>query len=380
MKPSQLYEAFRENGLTFFSGVPDSTLEHWISHIEKRKDAQKVIATNEGEAVSICAGYHIATGKTGVVYMQNSGEGNIVNPMTSLCDQAVYSIPVLLMIGWRGMPEGKKDEPQHAKMGKVTLDLLVKVLGIPYSIIHDDLEDAKRKVAEAKKYMDANSSPYALVFVPGVFEREENMTDDDTGLEMNREDAIITIADNMKRNDIIVSTTGKTSRELFEYRKRKGQGNDSDFLTVGSMGYASSIALGIAMQKKDRNVFIFDGDGAALMHMGNLGTIGHYGPKNLKHIIFDNRAYDSTGGQKSISGTVNFGQIAIECGYKFAFSSGNKDLLESRFNLLKECNGPSILVVKVRKGARADLGRPDTTPVQNKEALMKNLGVVRSEK
>ncbi|MBU0959681.1 MAG: phosphonopyruvate decarboxylase, partial [Nanoarchaeota archaeon] len=258
-----LFKIFEKNDLTFFTGVPDSTFKDWMNFLNDEDKIPNIIAVNECEAAAISAGYHLSTGKIGVIYMQNSGLGKIVNPTTSLLSKEVYSIPAVYMIGWRGEPD-KKDEPQHKMMGKVMLPLL-DCLEIPYKILPDNLMEAETTIREIKKLAEQNSSPVALIIKEGILEKYSAKNFVKTNYEMSREDAIKTIIDNLNGDEIIVSTTGKTSRELFEYRKELNQGHSNDFLTVGSMGCSSSIALAIALQKPEKKVIVFDGDGATLM-------------------------------------------------------------------------------------------------------------------
>jgi len=365
---NDLSKVFKKNDLTFFTGVPDSTFKDWMEFLADGNGLKNVIACNECEAAAISAGYHLVTGKIGVVYMQNSGLGKIVNPATSLLDKEVYSIPTIFMIGWRGEPNDLKgDEPQHKKMGRVMVPLL-DVLEIPYGIMPDNIGDAEKLIFEMKNRAENNQSPVALVIKKKTFEEYVAQNKIETNYEMSREDAIKIVVDNINGNEAIVSTTGKTSRELFEYRVARGE-KPRDFYTVGSMGCSSAIALGIALHD-DKPVYVFDGDGAVLMQMGTLGTIGAYKPGNLQHIIFDNGSHDSTGGQPTVSTYVNFEQIALACGYNSAQTIYTKQELKDSIKILKERMGPNLLIVKVNKGARKNLGRPTTMPVENKEAFM----------
>ncbi len=368
----KLFEIFKKNNLLFFTGVPDSTFKEWMKFLADEHGGRltNIIACNECEAVATAAGYYLATDKVGVVYMQNAGEGKTVNPITSLCDPEVYSIPVLLMIGWRGEP-GKKDEPQHKKMGRVMIPLL-EALEIPYKILPDNVEGAEKVIEEMKKIAENNKTPVVIIIKKKTFEGYEAKKKIKTDYEMTREDAIKVIVDNLDGSEAIVSTTGKTSRELFEYRVARGE-KPRDFYTVGSMGCCISIANGITLQKPDIRVFVFDGDGAVLMQMGSLATVGHYKPKNLYHIVFDNASYDSTGGQPTVSPTVNIKEVALACGYKSAKTIETKADLEKAIKETNSSEGPKMLIVKVNKGARKDLGRPTTTPIENKGAFMKNL-------
>ncbi|MCK4431623.1 MAG: phosphonopyruvate decarboxylase [Candidatus Aminicenantes bacterium] len=300
--------------------------------------------------------------------MQNSGLGNAINPLISLVDEDVYSIPVLLLIGWRGEP-GKKDEPQHIKQGKVTIDLL-DTLRIPHGILPDSIEDAGRTIKIAINTLKRKSSSYALVVRKKTFEPYKLKKKISAKFELSREDAIRFIVDSLEDKAIIVSTTGKTSRELFEYRKELSQSHNKDFLTVGSMGHASQIALSIALSKPSRIVYCLDGDGALIMHMGSLAIIGSKSPKNFKHIVLNNYAHDSVGGQPTAALKINIPAIAKTCGYKIILSAEKRIDLEENINLLKHSNGPALLEIKVKKGARENLGRPTISPKENKKALM----------
>jgi len=367
----ELFEIFRRKGFSFFSGVPDSTFKYWMKFLVDEKRLTNIIAANECEATAICSGYHLATGKIGVVYMQNSGEGKTINPLASLCDPEVYSIPVLLMIGWRGEP-GKPDEPQHKKMGRITMPLL-DTLEIPYSILEDDPKKIERVLKNAREYMTENNSPVAIIIKKGLVSEYKQKTKTEQDYEMSREDAIEAIMDNLSGNEIIISTTGKTSRELFEYRENKSQSHKNDFYTVGSMGCASSIALGIALEQRKRKVFVFDGDGAALMQLGTVSTIGHYKPENLIHLIFNNEAYDSTGGQPTVSPGVDFGGIATACGYNSVNKAETREELAEIIRKISASKGPCMVITNVKRGSRKDLGRPTTTPIENKQDFMKTL-------
>ncbi|MBU1179913.1 phosphonopyruvate decarboxylase [Patescibacteria group bacterium] len=368
LDPKEFTNFLKSQGFIFFTGVPDSAMKDWLRTLD---DEKSIASVNECEALAIAAGYYLGSGKTACLYLQNAGLGKIVNPLTSLCDKEVYSIPALLVIGWRGEP-GEKDEPQHIKMGKIILPLL-DVLGVPYNVLPDNLEKAKKAIAEAKEYMLKNSAPYAIVVRCGIFGKYNKELLEENKYEMTREEAVKTIVSNLSKDVVAVSTTGKISRELFEYREEKGESHEKDFLTVGSMGCASSIAFGIAQAQPNQKIVIFDGDGAALMQLGTLATIGYCRPKNLLHIIFDNNSYDSTGGQKSISSSVDFQKIALACNYKNSKTINKKiDLIEILEDF-KDKEGPSMLVIKVLKGARKELGRPTISPTDNKKNFMLNL-------
>lgn len=371
IQPKDFIEVLRAGGVAFFAGVPDSLLKNLCAYITDTVARENnVIAANEGGAVALAAGYHLATGKTGCVYMQNSGEGNAVNPLLSLMDADVYKMPLLLIIGWRGEP-GVHDEPQHEKQGKVTLSLL-DAMGIPYAVLDESWE---KQTDEALRVISETNGIYALIVRKGTFEEYKLQNQVAPDWALGREEAIKIVVDKLREDDIVVSTTGMISRELFEYREAKGQGHAHDFLTVGSMGHASQIALGIALQKTNRRVIVFDGDGALLMHMGGMAIIGDYNLKNLIHIVFNNGAHDSVGGQPTVGQKINVEAIAKAVGYVDVISVDNQMSLMAAMNHVNNAviDGVSLINVNVRKGNRKDLGRPTTTPQQNKEALMKEL-------
>ncbi len=368
ISPKFFIDTLHTHGIDFFAGVPDSLLKNICAYIADHvDDRHNIIAANEGAAVGLAAGYHLATGKAGVVYMQNSGEGNIINPLASLTDREVYNIPVLLLIGWRGRP-GVHDEPQHVKQGKVTTGLL-NVMGINYDVLSQDEEKAVKQIAKAVEALKQNEV-YALVIEKGTFEDYKLQSIEHNSLTMTREDAIQTVAGQLGEKDAIVSTTGMISRELFEARTAWGQGHERDFLTVGSMGHASQIALGIALEKTDRTIWCFDGDGASIMHMGSMAITASKAPRNYIHVVFNNGAHDSVGGQPTVGLKIDLPAVAQAVGYSATFSVDNKDDLQRIIKEVKDAQGPVFLEVKVKKGNRKDLGRPTTTPIQNKEALM----------
>lgn len=355
--------------MDFFTGVPDSLLKNVCAYITDHFVTERnVIAANEGAAVGLAAGYYLATKKIPVVYMQNSGLGNAVNPLMSLTDKEVYNIPLLLLVGWRGEP-GVKDEPQHIKQGKVTLPLL-EAMGIKYAIMSQNETEFLSQLSYANFYMNETHEPFAFVIPKGTFEEYKLQQDGEVILPLKREAAIQLIASSLSKEDIIVSTTGMISRELFEYRTSAFMEHEKDFLTVGSMGHASQIALGIALEKKKCKVFCFDGDGSTLMHMGSLAIIGSLHPDNYVHVIFNNGVHDSVGGQPTVAFNIDLCKIAQACGYEAALSVSDSDSLCEALKRITYMHGPILLEVKVRKGARKDLGRPTTTPLQNKDTFM----------
>ena len=369
LNPKFFIEELGRNGIDFFAGVPDSLLKNICAYIEDNMDEHhNIITANEGGALAMAAGYHLATGKVGVVYMQNSGEGNIINPLASLTDKEVYNIPALLLIGWRGKP-GAHDEPQHVKQGKVTTGLL-NVMGVNYDVLSQDEEKAAKQIQKAVATMQQTHEVYALVIEKGTFEDYKLQSVEKNDLTMTREEAIQNVAAALGEKDVIVSTTGMISRELFEYRTAMNQTHERDFLTVGSMGHASQIALGIAMEKADRKVWCFDGDGASIMHMGNMAIVASKHPKNYVHVVFNNGAHDSVGGQPTVGLKIDLPAIAKAVGYKSTYSVDSLETLKNILPTVTGAEGPVFLQVCVKKGNRKDLGRPTTTPIQNKKALM----------
>jgi phosphonopyruvate decarboxylase len=368
----KIYSTFLENGVNFFTGIPDSLLTHICAYITDNTSKEKhIIAANEGAAIGIAAGYYMASGRVPLVYMQNSGLGNAVNPLLSLTDEKVYSLPILLMIGWRGEP-GVKDEPQHKKQGEVTLPLL-DAMKIPYIELNTNEKEALEETAKIIKSTKSKSIPHAIIIRKDTFryyKLEKKPLNDYT---VSREEALKFVVDSLQEKDITVSTTGKLSRELFEYREIKKQGHEKDFLTVGSMGHSSSIALGIAIEKPNRNVYCLDGDGAFIMHMGALSNIGYLSPKNYRHIIFNNGVHESVGGQPTLGFNLDIPNIAKSCGYKQTIVAVDKDEILSALKKMQVIDGPILLEIKVKVKSRDDLGRPTTTPIENKECFMEFL-------
>lgn len=373
ISPKFFIDKLEEKNINFFTGVPDSLLKNICAYIEDNKDENhNIIAANEGAAMGLATGHYLATGEIPVVYMQNSGEGNIINPLASLTDKEVYNIPILLIIGWRGRP-GVHDEPQHIKQGKVTLPLL-ETMEIKYTILSKDENEFTNQLNDVIEYMAKTKESFAFIVEKDTFEDYKLQNNQQyENLEMSREEAIQIVADSLDENTVIVSTTGMISRELFEYRANSNQTHEKDFLTVGSMGHASQIALGIALEKSNHKIYCFDGDGATIMHMGSMAIIGSKHPENYIHIIFNNGAHDSVGGQPTVGLQINIPEIAKALNYKKVFSIKDRMSLKEVLNKINGEKGPIMLEIQVKKGNRKDLGRPTTTPIQNKEALMKFL-------
>lgn len=371
IQSEHFFDCLIENEINFFTGVPDSLLKNICSYIADNTISENhIIAANEGSALSIGIGYHLSTGKIPLIYMQNSGLGNVINPLLSLADQDVYSVPLMMMIGWRGDPEFK-DEPQHKKQGRITVPLL-EAMEIPYEVIDigSHIKNVevilKRILALSKK----ENRPCAILVKKGTFKEYKFHGKNTYNRPLYREQAIKIIVEHLKKTDIVVSTTGVASRELFEYREKHDEGHEKDFLTVGGMGHCSQIALGIAMQKQDRLVYCLDGDGSLIMHMGSLAINAAMKCKNFKHIIFNNSAHDSVGGQPTLGGKIDIKSIAINVGYKWARVVSDKDKISLALSEMAEIAGPALLEIQVKKGFRKDLGRPTITPIKNKEAFM----------
>lgn len=352
-------------GADFFTGVPDSQLKALCDFLMDRYGTDPtyhIIAANEGNAVALAAGYHLATGKTPVVYLQNSGLGNIVNPLASLLSDKVYAIPCLFIIGWRGEP-GVHDEPQHIFQGEATLPLL-DALKVPYYIIDRSVSEEQLLV----KLEEFRGRQAALVVRKGGLEYNKKPAYTNP-FPMSREEAIGRIL-TAAEDGFVISTTGKASREVFELREGRGEGHGHDFLTVGSMGHSSSIALGVALQKGARRVWCLDGDGAALMHLGAMAVIGATRPQNLVHVVLNNQAHESVGGLPTAAGTVDMPAVARACGYPEVISVDSPEGLEGALEHVKYSRRLTFLEVKCALGARAELGRPTATPLENKAALM----------
>lgn len=371
IKPELFYQWLTNAGIEFFSGVPDSLLKDICAYITDNTPAEKhIIAANEGNSVALAAGYHIASATIPLVYLQNSGLGNTVNPLLSLTNKQVYDIPLLMLIGWRGEP-GKKDEPQHIAQGRLTLELL-ETMEVPYQILCNDANEAKKQFDTAITHISEHNQPYALVVRKGLFESYKMKTTIQNSYTLMREDAIKQIVEKLSGNEMIVSTTGKTSRELFEIREIFGQGHNSDFLTVGCMGHANQIATGMAIAKPNRKIICIDGDGALLMHMGSMAINGAVSPKNFIHIVINNGSHESVGGQPTVANGIDVVKIAKANNYKSAVSVSTSEALDGILAEMETIEGPALIEIKTKVGSRNNLGRPTVQPIENKEALMQN--------
>ncbi len=372
IQPLQFFRLLADNNINFFTGVPDSLLKQLCLCIDDNvSNDRHTIAANEGNAIALASGYHIATGKMALVYMQNSGLGNAINPLLSLADPEVYSIPMLLLIGWRGEP-GVKDEPQHVKQGKVQLDLLDSI-NLPYNIISSDDTNWKQKITKGIEVAISENCPYAIIVKKGTFEKYGIVEDKVETEQMTREKALEILLKYIPNDAVIVSTTGKTSREIFEIREKNNEPHFKDFLTVGSMGHCSSIALGIALAQPKRKVICIDGDGAFLMHLGALATIAKNQPNNFYHILMNNYVHESVGGQKTAINSIDVQGIVRSANYKNIIGIHTADELSKNMVDFFNNTGPGFLEIKLKQGSRTDLGRPTIKPIDNKRNLIEFL-------
>lgn len=375
IEPVEFITALEKLGICFVTGVPDSLLKDVCACITTRFPPEHhVIATNEGSAVGLAIGHFLATGRPALVYLQNAGLGNVVNPVTSLADPQVYGVPMVLMIGWRGeiLADGKQlhDEPQHVKQGRITLPQL-EILDIPYRILDSSATAIEPILGELINLAMSRTGPVALVVRKETFASFKSSKPNQEESQLTREAAIAAVIAALPDDVPIVSTTGMASRELFELRNASGSGHHRDFLAVGGMGHASQIAAGIAIARPDRQVICVDGDGALLMHLGGLAISANC--SNLLHIVINNGAHDSVGGQPTKGAVLNFTKIALACGYARVFRAITTDEIAINVQSMLGNGLSSFLEIKCKRGARADLGRPDRAPAQNKIDFMRFL-------
>jgi phosphonopyruvate decarboxylase len=372
INPETFVQNCAEQGVTFYTGVPDSLLKQLNAHImQSLPREQHVIAANEGAAVGIAIGHYLRTGRPAAVYLQNSGYGNLVNPLLSLADPDVYGVPMLIVIGWRGQT-GVKDEPQHVKQGRVMAPLL-DAAELPWAVLPKDPAEAEQCLKDAVATAMERSCPHVLMVEKDTFAEPAVKLPKVPSDLPSREEALTALVQAVGNDAVIVSTTGMLSRELFEYRERTGTDSGRDFLTVGGMGHASSIALGVAMAETDREVWCFDGDGALLMHMGSLAIIADHAPAHYFHVVFNNGVHDSVGGQPTSIGKVDVAAAAQAMGYRYAASTSDLASLPEQVATLRAQGGPSLLELRVRPGNRPDIGRPTRTPQESKRAFMSAL-------
>lgn len=367
ISPADFLAQLRQRGIGLLTGVPDSLLKNFCALVDDEGgEVGHIIAANEGNAIAIAAGYHMGSGKLAAVYMQNSGLGNTINPLTSIADPEVYRIPLLMIIGWRGEP-GVKDEPQHIKQGRITPGQL-ELLEIPHWILEAD-SDPIAVLDQAFAALQSRHSPVALLVRADTFADYKSRRKPLQLSSLKREDALRKVLALANLEDVIVSTTGKTSREVFELRVERNEAQ-RDFLTVGGMGHTASIALGVALGNPARRVLCLDGDGSLLMHLGALAIIGDIKPANFVHVLLNNAAHESVGGQPTVAGKVDFASIVIAVGYTGYFQASSLEELATVWPVINGQAGPLLLEIRVCAGSRDNLGRPTSTPKENKRAFM----------
>ena len=370
--PITFHNALAQSGIDFYTGVPDSMLRPFCACVaEHTKKERHIIAANEGAAIGLAAGSYLASGRPALVYMQNSGLGNAINPLLSLADMSVYGIPMILMIGWRGEP-GVKDEPQHVAQGQATTSLL-NAIGVEHYQLPNDTAEATTMLNELRKQTIKDNKPVAVLVSKNTFADYHADENDDEPVTLSRERAIELILNQIKPDSSVVSSTGMISRELYELRDHFKQNHDTDFLTVGGMGHCSQIALGIAVTNSNKRVICLDGDGAAIMHMGSMAIVGQASSANLLHVILNNGRHDSVGGQPTCGLEINFTTIAEGCGYQLVRSANDETELINALDAMSDLEGPLLLDVRIGAGHRKDLGRPEISPQDQKRNFMRHL-------
>jgi len=369
ISPQLFLQCLNKQSIKFYAGVPDSLLQHFCNYITEHVSSDNhIVCANEGGAIGLATGYHLATKEIGLVYMQNSGLGNAINPLLSIADKEAYSIPMLLLIGWRGEP-GTDDEPQHRKQGRCTIPLL-QVMEIPHQILPDNSESAEKVIHAAVDHMRKESEPFAIIVKRGTF-LPYRLKEEQDSVYPSREHVIRLIVDSLETEDLLCATTGMIAREVFDYRKQSGHDHKRDFLCVGGMGHVSQLALGVASRKTNSKVFCLDGDGSVIMHMGSLAINGAQKLQNFIHIILNNGCHDSVGGQPTVGWNLKFVEIAHAVGYnKVLYATSFADI-ERSLAVLRTSQGPCFLEIRVKKGHRESLGRPTKGLVQMKTAFMK---------
>ena len=359
-------------GIDMYAGVPDSLLKPFGQYVMTQLSREShIITADEGAAVGVAIGHYLRTSRPGLVYLQNSGFGNAINPLLSLADPDVYGVPMVLLVGWRGQP-GVADEPQHVKQGRIMQELL-RSMEIPFAILPSDQEGAHECMTQAVETAIRGQGPFAVLVEKGTFEAIPGSDAPSAAIEArpSREDALAMLCQSIGTEAIVVSTTGMLSRELFELRDRSGADDSRDFLTIGGMGHASAIALGIARAERERDVWCLDGDGAMLMHMGTLASVADHGPGNLFHVVFNNGVHDSVGGQPTSIGVVDIAATARASGYGWSDSTDQLDRIEPLVSEMRAVPGPTLLEIRVRPGARSDLGRPTVTPAESRDRFLR---------
>jgi len=371
ISPKDFVEHLNELGVSMFVGVPDSLLKPLGQYVmAELPREQHIITADEGAAVGVALGHYLRTSNPALVYLQNSGFGNAVNPLLSLADPDVYGTPMVLVVGWRGQP-GVKDEPQHVKQGRV-MTQMIEAMELPYAVLPHEPEAALACMTDAVSTAVDSAGPYVVLVEKGTF--ESIATDAPLTAEVAarppREEALEALLAQVSDNAIIIATTGMLSRELFELREKDGSDSSRDFLTVGGMGHASAIALGVAQSEPDREVWCFDGDGAALMHLGTMANIADHGRSNFFHAVFNNGVHDSVGGQPTSISVVDLPAAATALGYRSASSTTELSALAELVTEMRAQTGPSLVELNIKPGARSDLGRPTRTPAESRQRFV----------
>ena len=369
----KVFETLANHGVTFFTGVPDSYLNGFCNWALANCGSRNVIAANEGNAVAIAAGHYFASKEIPLVYMQNSGLGNTINPLASLTEKRVYAVPMLLLIGWRGQGDSEPNHPQHTLQGEITPSLL-DVMHIPYTVLEDDDEKFAETVSRAVAYCLETRQPYGLIAPKGVMAASEKANNVDDAYPMSREEAMEVILDLLPESTIYAATTGRATRELFFLREKRGETKARDFLNVGSMGHASSVALGIALEKPDRPVAVLDGDSAAIMHLVAMTMVSKLNAPNFMHIILNNGAHESVGGQPSAGHRIDLTAIAQGCGYAtVGHPVTTKEELTEALRTLSAIPQASFIDCRIHKGLRGKLPPLDFDHRAAIDALIDNL-------
>jgi phosphonopyruvate decarboxylase len=368
ISPADLYQFLAKQGVTGYAGVPDSLLKHFLKYLQDHS-SEHTITANEGLAIGLAAGYHLATGKVPLVYLQNSGLGNIINPLTSLADKEVYGIPVLLLIGWRGRP-GTKDEPQHVKMGRITVPLL-DTLEVPVYILEEEQEKAFGQISDAINKAKAEQRPVALLVPEEIFEVYKGEAEQQTH-SLEREEVIRQLIEHLTGDEVVVCTTGKAGREFYEQNKMTDNKINKYLLSVGAMGHANHVALGIRKNSGER-VVMLDGDGALLMQMGSLATIGQHVNDGFLHIVINNGSHESVGGQPTEGFAIDLCSMASASGYTQVIRISNESELQVWLKEVPSVTGKQFVEILTNKKSRPDLGRPAGSPTEWKNDLMTTL-------
>jgi phosphonopyruvate decarboxylase len=365
IKVNSLIDLLKKNNSNFYTGVPDSVLKELSYSLQKKGKKNHIIATSEGSAVSLGIGHYLSTRKVPCVYMQNSGLSNALNPLISIAHKKVYSIPLILIIGWRGSPK-IKDEPQHNVKGKITESIL-KLLNIKYTIIrtNSDLKEFDKRIKIAKK----NKTIVACLIEQGTLEKKKNLVKKNDFYKLNKELFLKTLLHTIEKNTKIISSTGYNSRELMYLRDKYKIKNSSDFYMVGGMGHTSSVALGYSLFSKKKTICI-DGDGSFLMHLGSIKTAGTFANTNLKYILLNNNSHDSVGGQNTHVNDIDLEKLSKSLGFKKFFSINDDKNMKKKIQNFLKGNSLNFLEVKVSNSKIKKLPRP-TDLIKIKKIFMK---------